>query len=101
MDTGWFRRHFALGVIISGTLCSVLAWMLIEWKWPWFLAPLNSLVAAACGWLRSLFNWLVSDVPVPRWWHWSLIVYFLVTLAGLGYLVLARFTFGLLARIIP
>jgi len=80
----WFKRHFALGIVISGTACSILAWMLIEWRWPWFLAPLHWLLQG----VGSFASWLGAPVPVYRWWYYALWLYLISTLLGIIYLVL-------------
>ena len=84
----WLQRHFALGIMISGTACSIIAWMLIEWKWPWFLAPLKHFVLVPWGWCVALFQWLAVEVPVSRWWYWTLVLYllFTITFAAFTYL---------------
>jgi hypothetical protein len=84
VSTGWFRRNFGLGVLLPGTLCSVLAWMVLEWRLPWFVAPVHSLalymfssIAYAFSYTRSFVTGFVS---VPRWFLLPLILYVVISL---------------------
>ena len=61
-------------VIVSGALASILAWMVIERQWPWFLQPTKDLCVGVWG-------WATADVLVARWWYWALLVFFLATVA--------------------
>jgi len=84
----WLGRHFGAGIILSSTSCSILAWMLIEWKWPWFLQPAHRVAGAVWGWIVAAGYWLVADVTLSRWWYWLLTLYLVGTLAGLGWLLM-------------
>jgi hypothetical protein len=64
----WIKQHFALGIMLPGILCSIIAWMLIEWKWPWFLQPIKGLIGVAFGW-QELWGWLGGTTPIYRWWY--------------------------------
>jgi hypothetical protein len=76
----WFKHHFALGLMISGTLCSILAWMILEWKLPWFLTTVKSP-------FHAFWMWLGTEVAVYRWWYWVLILYFVITIIAIAVLI--------------
>ena len=89
--TAWFKRHFALGIILSGAVGSIVAWTVIERKWPWFLAPVNGVAMTAWAWAASTWIWTVGITPVYRWWYSVLLLYLIATLAGLAYMLFKRY----------
>jgi hypothetical protein len=74
-----------LGVILPSVFASVLATMLIDWKWPWFLQPIKAAFEIPFGWLAALCNWLGATTPVYRWWYGTVIVLLALSLGWHAY----------------
>jgi len=85
---GWLKRHFGLGTLISGIVCSLIAAAIYEWGWPSLLRPTRYVVVTIWGWIVGACLWMTADVTVYRWWYWMLMVYLIGTLLGLGAMVI-------------
>jgi hypothetical protein len=85
------KQHFALGIMLSGTVSSIIAWMVIEWKWPWFLLPVKGLIELTFRWLLGIWVWLGGTTPVYRWWYAVLGIVAAVSLIILAYPRIRRY----------
>ena len=93
----WFKKHFTLGVLLSGAAGSILAWMIIEWKWPWFLEPIESRAVSSLTFLFSLttalLQWLFGNTHISRFWYGFLLLDFglsivLCVVGAINYLII-------------
>jgi len=86
----WFKRHFALGIIIPSITCGIIATVIIERKWPWFLDPFNGFFQAIWGWMVSCWTWLIGVTPVYRWWYGALLISFAATALFVTYILIEQ-----------
>jgi hypothetical protein len=89
--TAWFKRHFALGILLSGATGSILAWMVLERKWPWFFAPVHGVFSILWSWIITAWGWTVGVTPVYRWWYAVLLLYLAATLVGIAYTLIKTY----------
>ncbi len=54
--------------------------MLVEWKWPWFLAPVGGIFRTLWSWVTSAWIWLADVTPIYRWWYVTLLLSVAVSL---------------------
>lgn len=79
----WWKKHFTLGIILSGALGSLVCSIFWEYVRPNTIPFLRPVLSAVWRGLAALRAWIAGTVPVPRWWYGLLLLYTVGTLLAL------------------